>query len=258
MITTADAIDYGFTGPLLRSTGAPRDLRKDTPYLAYAELDFEIPVGIKGDNYDRYYVRMREMDESVHMIRQLVASSATEGQGRSTSMTAAARCRREELVYREIESLINHFKLIMDGPQVPAGEIYCRARGRQRRTRLLPGQRWQWHAVQGARALADIRAHGRGVQDARRLSAGGPDPDLRLDQHDRRGVRQMSAAWPLQRRSALQAAWSRDATALRAVQADAGRLGAAALSPLGGTEAESATCPAACRTADAQRRRAAP
>ena len=72
MLTTAEAIDYGFTGPLLRSTGAPRDLRKDTPYLAYAELDFEIPVGIKGDNYDRYYVRMREMDESVHMIRQLV------------------------------------------------------------------------------------------------------------------------------------------------------------------------------------------
>ncbi|MCK7524241.1 MAG: hypothetical protein MZV64_44715 [Ignavibacteriales bacterium] len=68
---TAEAISYGYTGPILRSTGVPRDLRKDTPYLAYAELDFEVPVGIKGDNYDRYYVRMREMDESVHMIRQL-------------------------------------------------------------------------------------------------------------------------------------------------------------------------------------------
>src|SRR4029453_16059143 len=73
VISTPDAINWGFTGPILRSTGAPRDLRKDTPYLAYAELDFEVPVGIKGDNYDRYYVRMREMDESVHMIRQLVA-----------------------------------------------------------------------------------------------------------------------------------------------------------------------------------------
>ena len=72
VISTADAINWGFTGPILRSTGAPRDLRKDTPYLAYAELDFEVPVGIKGDNYDRYYVRMREMDESVHMIRQLM------------------------------------------------------------------------------------------------------------------------------------------------------------------------------------------
>ena len=53
-------------------TGVARDLRKDTPYLAYAELDFDVPVGIKGDNYDRYFVRMREMDESVHMMRQLV------------------------------------------------------------------------------------------------------------------------------------------------------------------------------------------
>ena len=65
VISTADAINWGFTGPILRSTGAPRDLRKDTPYLAYAELDFDVPVGINGDNYDRYYVRMREMDESV-------------------------------------------------------------------------------------------------------------------------------------------------------------------------------------------------
>ena len=72
VISTAEAINWGFTGPILRSTGAPIDLRKDTPYLAYAELDFEVPVGINGDNYDRYYVRMREMDESVHMIRQLV------------------------------------------------------------------------------------------------------------------------------------------------------------------------------------------
>ena len=72
VISTADAINWGYTGPILRSTGVPRDLRKDTPYLAYAELDFEVPVGIKGDNYDRYYVRMREMDESVHMIRQLM------------------------------------------------------------------------------------------------------------------------------------------------------------------------------------------
>ena len=63
VLTTAQALSYGYTGPMLRSTGVPRDLRKDTPYLAYADLDFEVPVGIKGDNYDRYYVRMREMDE---------------------------------------------------------------------------------------------------------------------------------------------------------------------------------------------------
>jgi len=121
VISTADAVNWGYTGPILRSTGVPRDLRKDTPYLAYSELDFEIPVGIKGDNYDRYYVRMREMDESVYMIRQLVEMLPA-----GPVMTDDRRCALPEkhLVYREIESLINHFKLIIDGPRVPAGEIY--------------------------------------------------------------------------------------------------------------------------------------
>jgi NADH-quinone oxidoreductase subunit D len=121
VISSSDAINWGFTGPILRSTGAPLDLRKDAPYLAYAELDFEIPVGIKGDNYDRYYVRMREMDESVYMIRQLM-DMLPEG----PINVDDRRCTLPEkrLVYTEIESLINHFKLIMDGPDVPAGEVY--------------------------------------------------------------------------------------------------------------------------------------
>jgi NADH-quinone oxidoreductase subunit D len=121
VISTEDAIHWGFTGPMLRSTGAARDLRRDTPYLAYSELDFEVPVGINGDNYDRYYVRMREMDESVHMIRQLM-QMLPEG----PINVDDRRCTFPEkpLVYTEIESLINHFKLVIDGPQVPAGEIY--------------------------------------------------------------------------------------------------------------------------------------
>jgi NADH-quinone oxidoreductase subunit D len=120
-ISSTDAVNWGFTGPILRSTGLPRDLRKDAPYLAYAELDFEVPVGINGDNYDRYYVRMCEMDESVHMIRQL-AAMLPEG----PLNVDDRRCvlPDKHLVYTEIESLINHFKLIMDGPQVPAGEVY--------------------------------------------------------------------------------------------------------------------------------------
>ena len=120
-ISTADAIHWGYTGPILRSTGAARDLRKDTPYLAYAELDFEVPVGIQGDNYDRYYVRMREIDESKHMIRQLadmLPSGPLNVDDRRCTLP------EKQHVYREIEALINHFKLIMEGPQVPAGEIY--------------------------------------------------------------------------------------------------------------------------------------
>jgi NADH-quinone oxidoreductase subunit D len=124
VLTTAEAVHWGFTGPILRSTGAPRDLRKDTPYLAYAELDFEVPVGIKGDNYDRYYVRMREMDESVHMIRQLVELLQSRGQGPICVDDRRCTFPPKPLVYGEIESLINHFKLVIDGPAVPAGEIY--------------------------------------------------------------------------------------------------------------------------------------
>jgi NADH-quinone oxidoreductase subunit D len=121
VISTADALSYGYTGPILRSTGLAVDLRKDTPYLAYAELDFEVPVGIKGDNYDRYYVRMREMDESVHMIRQCVEMLPA-----GPINVDDRRCVFPEKtrVYGEIESLINHFKLVMEGPSVPAGEIY--------------------------------------------------------------------------------------------------------------------------------------
>ena len=120
-LTSAEAIHWGFTGPILRSTGAPRDLRKDVPYLAYAELDFDVPVGINGDNYDRYYVRMREMDESVYMIRQLVDMMPD-----GPINVDDRRCVFPEktLVYNEIESLINHFKLVMEGPSVPPGEIY--------------------------------------------------------------------------------------------------------------------------------------
>jgi len=121
VISTADALSYGYTGVILRSTGVPRDLRRDTPYLAYAELDFDVPVGIKGDNYDRYFVRMREMDESVYMMRQL-AQMLPEG----PINVDDRRCTfpDKQLVYTEIESLINHFKLVMDGPSVPAGDCY--------------------------------------------------------------------------------------------------------------------------------------
>ena len=126
VLSTAEALHWGFTGPILRSTGAPRDLRKDTPYLAYGELDFDVPVGINGDNYDRYYVRMREMDESVYMMRQLVARMPD-----GPILVDDRRCVFPDklLVYGEIESLINHFKLVMEGPVVPAGDIYVAHEG---------------------------------------------------------------------------------------------------------------------------------
>jgi len=126
VLCSAEAIDWGYTGPVLRSTGVPRDLRKDTPYLAYADLEFAVPVGIKGDNYDRYFVRMREMDESVHMIRQLVERLPP---GPISVDDRRCTLPDKHLVYTEIESLISHFKLISEGPQVPAGEIYSAHEG---------------------------------------------------------------------------------------------------------------------------------
>ncbi len=92
VISAEDAIELGLS-PARSSAppASPRDLRKDTPYLAYAELDFDVPVGIKGDNYDRYYVRMREMDESVHMIRQLAEHAARGADQRRRPPLHAAR-----------------------------------------------------------------------------------------------------------------------------------------------------------------------
>ena len=126
VLTQAQALSYGCTGPVLRSTGLKIDTRKDSPYLAYPDLDFVVPVGIKGDNYDRYVLRMQEMDESVYMIRQLV-DMLPEG----PINVEDPRCTLppKPLVYGEIESLITHFKLIIDGPRVPAGDIYSAQEG---------------------------------------------------------------------------------------------------------------------------------
>jgi len=126
VLTQAQALSYGVTGPMLRSTGLARDIRKDTPYLAYADLDFEVPTGILGDNYDRYVVRMREMDESVYMIRQCVDLLPA---GPVMVDDPRVALPDKQLVYSEIESLINHFKLVIDGPRVPAGETYYSQEG---------------------------------------------------------------------------------------------------------------------------------
>ena len=120
-MTPEHALNWGFTGPTLRSTGLAMDLRKDAPYLAYPDLDFEVPVGIKGDNYDRYYVRMCEIDESISMIRQCVRMLPD---GPVSVDDRRVTFPEKERVYHELEALVTHFKLVMEGIRVPAGEIY--------------------------------------------------------------------------------------------------------------------------------------
>ncbi|PWB68157.1 MAG: NADH-quinone oxidoreductase subunit D [Deltaproteobacteria bacterium] len=120
-ITAKDAIALGFTGPCLRAAGVPLDLRKDQPYLVYDRFDFDVPVGEEGDTCDRYMVRMEEMRQSVRIIEQ--ALDQLPGGPVNVDDTRYVLPDKQQ-VYTNIESLMQHFKNIFEGIQVPAGEVY--------------------------------------------------------------------------------------------------------------------------------------
>ena len=121
VIGADEAISLGFTGPVLRSTGVAYDIRKDSPYFAYDRVDFEVPVGTNGDNFDRYLVRLEEMKQSISIIRQCLKGLPG---GPLNVDDPHIMLPPKELVYNSIEGMINHFKLIFEGIQVPAGEVY--------------------------------------------------------------------------------------------------------------------------------------
>jgi NADH-quinone oxidoreductase subunit D len=114
-------LDLGVTGPLLRATGNPWDLRKAQPYSSYDHFDFKIPVGTVGDNYDRYRVRMAELRESVKIISQAL-DGLPEGPYISPDRKYALPPRHE--LATSMEALIHHFKLVTEGFRVPPGEVY--------------------------------------------------------------------------------------------------------------------------------------
>ena len=114
-------LDLGVTGPLLRAAGEPWDLRKVSPYLAYEDFDFSIPVGTVGDGYDRYRVRMQEMRESVKIVEQAL-DGLPEGPWIHDDRKIVLPPRDELPV--SMEALIHHFKLVTEGFRVPPGEIY--------------------------------------------------------------------------------------------------------------------------------------
>jgi NADH-quinone oxidoreductase subunit D len=114
-------LDLGVTGPLLRATGNPWDLRKAAPYSSYDHFDFKIPVGTVGDNYDRYRVRMAEIRESVKIIEQAL-DGLPEGPYISPNRKYALPPRHE--LATSMEALIHHFKLVTEGFRVPPGEAY--------------------------------------------------------------------------------------------------------------------------------------
>jgi NADH-quinone oxidoreductase subunit D len=116
-----DLLALGVTGPLLRAAGNPWDLRKAMPYCSYEDFDFKIPVGTKGDNYDRFACRLQEMKESTAIIVQAL-DGLPEGPFITDDRKIALPPRHE--LATSMEALIYHFKLVTEGMRVPAGEVY--------------------------------------------------------------------------------------------------------------------------------------
>jgi NADH-quinone oxidoreductase subunit D len=121
VITAEEAVAYGITGPNLRATGVDWDLRKSQPYSGIDQYEFEVPVGLNGDVYDRYRVRVEELTQSLHIVRQ-VADSMPKGDYRTEDrkVTPPPRARIDQ----SMEALIHHFKIFTEGFKVPAGEAY--------------------------------------------------------------------------------------------------------------------------------------
>jgi NADH-quinone oxidoreductase subunit D len=121
-----DCFAWGFSGVMLRGSGAAWDLRKAQPYECYSELDFDIPVGKNGDCYDRYLIRMEEMRQSVRIMKQCIERlNSAEGKGPVSAEDGKVVPPRRAEMKRSMEALIHHFKLYTEGYKVPAGEVYA-------------------------------------------------------------------------------------------------------------------------------------
>jgi NADH-quinone oxidoreductase subunit D len=120
-ITAEQAVSYGITGPSLRASGVPYDVRKARPYLGYDEYDFDVPVGSTGDVYDRYLVRIEEMRQSVRIIEQALARLPG-GPINIDDYRVVLPPKGEAM--GSIDTMISHFKLVMEGVQVPAGQTW--------------------------------------------------------------------------------------------------------------------------------------
>jgi NADH-quinone oxidoreductase subunit D len=122
VITTEQSLGLGVSGPILRSTGFPWDLRKSQPYLAYDEVDFDVIYTMNGDCYDRYRIRLYEILESIKIVRQCVEKMPPgDYRVQDRKVTPPPRARIDE----SMEALIHHFKLFTEGFKVPAGETYA-------------------------------------------------------------------------------------------------------------------------------------
>jgi len=121
IVTKDDALDYSFTGVMIRGSGVPWDLRKSQPYECYSDFNFKIPVGKNGDCYDRYLCRMEEMRESCKIIQQCVKKMPN---GPVKSLDGKITPPKKSDLKNSMEALIHHFKLFSEGFRVPVGEVY--------------------------------------------------------------------------------------------------------------------------------------
>jgi len=122
VIKKEDALAYGFSGVMLRSAGVAWDLRRAQPYECYNELEFQIPVGKNGDNYDRYLMRMEEMRQATKIMIQCIEKMPS---GPVTAVDGKVVPPKRGEMKRSMEALIHHFKLYTEGYHVPAGEVYA-------------------------------------------------------------------------------------------------------------------------------------
>jgi NADH-quinone oxidoreductase subunit D len=126
VVKLQEAWEWGFSGVMVRGSGAAWDLRKAQPYECYAEMDFDIPVGKNGDCYDRYCIRMEEMRQSVRIMKQCIQKlRAPDEQGPVAILDTKIFPPRRAAMKRSMEALIHHFKLYTEGVRVPAGEVYA-------------------------------------------------------------------------------------------------------------------------------------
>jgi NADH-quinone oxidoreductase subunit D len=126
VVSLDDAMAYGFTGVMLRGSGAPWDLRKAQPYECYADFQFDIPIGKNGDNWDRYLIRIEEMRQAVRIMKQcLERLNSAAGQGPVMLPNNKIAPPRRAEMKRSMEAVIHHFKLYTEGFRVPEGEVYA-------------------------------------------------------------------------------------------------------------------------------------
>src|SRR5438445_2405922 len=198
VVTLADAWAWGFSGVMVRGSGAAWDLRKAQPYECYSEMDFDIPIGKNGDNYDRYCIRMEEMRQSIRIMKQCLEKlRLPEGQGpvavRDNKIVPPLRAEMK----RSMQATIHHFKLYSEGHHVPVGEVYAAVEAPKGEFGVYPGGGRHQPALQVQDPGAVVRpSAGDGFLEPRAY-AGRCRGDHRLARHRVRGDRSPTGHPPL-------------------------------------------------------------